>query len=161
MSNFTGEVEKIIRYLIEIKTIYIFNKEDDVINYLKEINEYKWPKGAKLECHLIAANFCARILLPDEYLYISHFKWIVMWLKLKEAYRFSGNGKFRDELLQEFLTVQNVLKNGDVNRSRHHWPNTFTEMYHVYAHYTDTRRSLFYQKHFSDLSLGESFLQGR
>uniref|UniRef100_A0A914QF31 Uncharacterized protein n=1 Tax=Panagrolaimus davidi TaxID=227884 RepID=A0A914QF31_9BILA len=158
MSNDIGEAEKIVRYLIEIRVIHVFNKEDNICTYLKEISQYKWPKGALLECHDVAAKFINQIILPDEHLYFSYFKWVVLWLRVRQIYRYAE--KDRSDVLQEFLTIKRLLKTGDIHRSGHQWANPLSEIYHLYAHYGDTRKSVCYEERFKDLRLDESFLQG-
>uniref|UniRef100_A0AC34GIV5 Uncharacterized protein n=1 Tax=Panagrolaimus sp. ES5 TaxID=591445 RepID=A0AC34GIV5_9BILA len=78
------KAEKVVRYLIEIRLIRVFNIEDDIKQYFNDINKYKWRQGAMFECHMAAIKFLNQILLADEFLYFSYFKWVVIWLKLKQ-----------------------------------------------------------------------------
>uniref|UniRef100_A0AC34FZN1 Uncharacterized protein n=1 Tax=Panagrolaimus sp. ES5 TaxID=591445 RepID=A0AC34FZN1_9BILA len=89
------KAEKIVRYLIEIRLIRVFNIEDDMKQYFNDINKYKWRQD-----------------------------------------RIAEEG--RNEVLKEFLTVKQWLKEADIHRSGHQFANPLSEIYHIYAHYTDT-----------------------
>uniref|UniRef100_A0AC35G996 Uncharacterized protein n=1 Tax=Panagrolaimus sp. PS1159 TaxID=55785 RepID=A0AC35G996_9BILA len=156
-------VEKHVRYLVETGVIKSFNKEEEVMKHMRELKKYRWKKGESYECHDAAAYFCSHIFRKDEFCHFSHFKWLVLWLKTKRICSFAKGDKVkevRDEMLQEFLTVKNLLQKRNLRRSEFQFSNIFTEVYHVYAHYTDTRHSSLYKKDLIDLKLDESFLRG-
>uniref|UniRef100_A0AC35G785 Uncharacterized protein n=1 Tax=Panagrolaimus sp. PS1159 TaxID=55785 RepID=A0AC35G785_9BILA len=155
-------VEKHVRYLVETGVIKSFNKEEEVMKHMRELKKYRWKKGESYECHDAAAYFCSHIFRKDEFCHFSHFKWLVLWLKTKRICSFAKGDKVkevRDEMLQEFLTVKNLLQKRNLRRSEFQFSNIFTEVYHVYAHYTDTRHSSLYKKDLIDLKLDESFLR--